>query len=223
VDEAARKEAERLAAVEAKWIAMAAERKKAEEKQRLALEEGNRAAARRFKQIAEEARLAASRKAAAPEPAAEIGDDEIPMLVEVVPAPAQAARPRVQKSAADTLVMIADDSKVVRVKTNRLLGNHQFQVQQAADGLDAVRQIAERQPDLVITDVEMPGMDGFELTRHLRANPATADVPVIMITGEDSYGAQAADAGVDVVLGKPYPEEDLIAHIQRLLRDGRGA
>jgi CheY-like chemotaxis protein len=219
VDEAARKEAERLAAVEAKWIAMAAERKKAEEKERLALEEGNRAAARRFKQIAEEARIAAQKKAFEPEPEPEPEDDDIPMLVEVVPA----ARPHVQKSAADTLVMIADDSKVVRVKTNRLLGNHKYQVQQAADGLDAVRQIAERQPDLVITDVEMPGLDGFELTRHLRANAATAHVPVIMITGEDSYGAQAAEAGVDVVLGKPYPEEELIAHIERLMREGRGS
>jgi CheY-like chemotaxis protein len=133
-------------------------------------------------------------------------------------APAPAAGP---KAANDTLVMIADDSKVVRVKTNRLLMNNQFQVQQAEDGLDAVKQIADRMPDILITDVEMPGLNGFELTRHVRNSPLTAHIPVIMISAEESYGPKAAEAGVDILLCKPYADEVMIAHIQRFMREGR--
>ncbi len=73
-------------------------------------------------------------------------------------------------------------------------------------------------PDLVITDVEMPGMDGFELTRHIRADPRTAHLPVIMITAADDRHREQADAsGVSVLLGKPYPEDLLIAHIRQAL------
>ena len=112
--------------------------------------------------------------------------------------------------------MVADDSKVVRVKTGRLLALHQYQVCFASDGLDAAQQlVAAVPPDVVITDVEMPGMDGFELTRHIRGNAATAHIPVIMITAaDDRHREQAAQAGVSVLLGKPYPEDALIAHIR---------
>jgi CheY-like chemotaxis protein len=128
--------------------------------------------------------------------------------------------------------MVADDSKVVRVKTGRLLALHQYQVCYAADGLDAAQQLQTTVPDVVITDVEMPGMDGFELTRHIRGNPATAHIPVIMITAaDDRHREQAAQAGVSVLLGKPYPEDALIAHIrlatgsdaQELAEQGVGA
>jgi CheY-like chemotaxis protein len=71
---------------------------------------------------------------------------------------------------------------------------------------------------VLITDVEMPGMDGFELTRHVRSNPRTAHIPVIMITAaDDKHRADAELAGVSVLLGKPYPEEELIAHIESTL------
>ena len=70
-------------------------------------------------------------------------------------------------------------------------------------------------PDVLITDVEMPGMDGFELTRHIRADPQSAQLPVIMITAADDRHREQADAaGVSVLLGKPYPEDALIAHIR---------
>ncbi|MEO7578241.1 MAG: response regulator, partial [Massilia sp.] len=206
--EAARIEAERLAAVELKWIAAAAGRRVAAEKDRVVLEKAEQAAARRSAALASKA--VPTQPVA---PASAPGD-----------LPAKAAspsRPHIQKSAADTVVMIADDSKVVRVKTNRLLGNNQYQVQQADDGLDAVRQIAERMPDIVITDVEMPGMDGFALTRHLRDGATTAHIPVIMITAGEDHASKAIEAGVDIVLGKPYAEDVLIAHIKRLMREGR--
>jgi len=68
---------------------------------------------------------------------------------------------------------------------------------------------------VVITDVEMPGMDGFELTRHIRASPHTAHIPVIMITAADDRHREHADvAGVSVLMGKPYPDDALIAHIR---------
>jgi len=134
-------------------------------------------------------------------------------------AAAQAAATLVAKTPAQTLVMVADDSKVVRVKTGRLLAQHQYRVTFATDGLDAVNQMRTSMPDVVITDVDMPGMDGFELTRHVRQNPLTAHIPVIMITAADDKHRQDADrAGVSVLLGKPYPEDELIAHIRQAMK-----
>jgi CheY-like chemotaxis protein len=134
-------------------------------------------------------------------------------------AAAQSAATLVAKTPAQTLVMVADDSKVVRVKIGRLLALHQYRVTFATDGLDAVNQMRTSMPDVVITDVDMPGMDGFELTRHVRQNPLTAHIPVIMITAADDKHRQDADgAGVSVLLGKPYPEDELIAHIRQAMK-----
>jgi len=106
----------------------------------------------------------------------------------------------------------------VRIKTGRLLTQHQYQVAYANDGLDAVQQMQAQRPDVLVTDVEMPGMDGFELTRNIRANPQTAQLPVIMITAADDRHREQADAaGVSVLLGKPYPEDTLLAHIRRAM------
>ncbi len=135
--------------------------------------------------------------------------------------PAEAAAP---KAPDETLVMVADDSKVVRVKTGRLLVQHQYRVAYAVDGLDAARQIQDCVPDVVITDVEMPGMDGFELTRQVRQNPLTAHVPIIMITAaDDKHRDDAQRAGVTVLLGKPYPEDALIEHIRVAMAGRHGS
>ena len=116
------------------------------------------------------------------------------------------------------LVMIADDSKVVRIKTSRLLAKHLYRVSLAEDGLDAARQIELALPDVLITDVEMPGMDGFELTRQVRNNPRTAHIPIVMITADDvKHRADAFEAGVSVLLSKPYPEDELISYLQSTL------
>ena len=66
-----------------------------------------------------------------------------------------------------------------------------------------------------------PGLNGFELTKHLRDSPLTAHIPVIMITAEESYHSKAEAAGVDVLLGKPYSDEIMISHIQRFMLEGR--
>ena len=116
------------------------------------------------------------------------------------------------------LVMIADDSKVVRIKTSRLLAKHLYRVSLAEDGLDAARQIELNLPDVLITDVEMPGMDGFELTRQMRSNPRTAHIPIVMITADDvKHRADAFEAGVSVLLSKPYPEDQLLSYLQSTL------
>jgi len=205
---AARAEAEHAAAARADAARAAAARAEAE-RAAAAHAEAARAAAER----ADAARVAAARAAAEREAA----EQRAAASVVVVP-------PRRPKPAAQTVVMVVDDSKVVRVKTGRLLAQQQYQVSHAADGLEALRQLGDQVPDVVITDVEMPGMDGFELTRHIRADPRTAGLPVIMITAaDDRHREQAREVGVSVLLGKPYPEEALVAHIRRALGQDEAA
>jgi len=136
----------------------------------------------------------------------------------VRPAPVVAHKPAVAtvlKTVEQTLVMLVDDSKMVRVKSSRLLAAHGFQVVTAVDGIDALKQLQDCCPDLVITDVDMPGMDGFGLVNALRGNPRTQQIPLVMITSaEDRHREEALRIGVGLVMGKPYDEAALIAHIR---------
>ena len=110
--------------------------------------------------------------------------------------------------------MVADDSKVVRVKTSRLLAQHRYRVVLAEDGAQAAQLIEQEVPLVLITDVEMPNMDGFALTRHVRSHPRAAHIAIIMITSaDDRLKSAAAEAGVTLVLGKPYEEAALLACI----------
>ena len=231
---AARAEAERLAAAEQaererRAAEQAAEREAELERQR---QEAERAAAERLALAqAEQARQIAEREAAAERERLAAAQAEIERLAAAraeaeQQAAEQAERERLSlvqvktpvKGPAQSLVMVVDDSKVVRIKTGRLLAAHHYQVAYANDGLEAVQQLQAQRPDVVITDVEMPGMDGFALTRHVRAEAALADIPVIMITAADErHRDEASQAGVSVLLGKPYPEDELIAHIRRVL------
>lgn len=113
------------------------------------------------------------------------------------------------------LVMVADDSKVVRVKTGRLLSRHGYRVALAEDGAEAARMIEAEVPMVLVTDVEMPVMDGLQLARHVRGQAHTRDLPIIMITSADERMKDAAaEVGVTVVLGKPYAEDALLACIE---------
>lgn len=115
-------------------------------------------------------------------------------------------------------ILVVDDARVVRVKLQRLLLAQGWQVSEAADGDEALRLLASQMPDLLITDVAMPGLDGFALTRAVRADAGTARLPVVMITAaDDEHRDEAARAGVTVLLGKPYGEEALLAHMRRLM------
>lgn len=198
--------AARAAAEQAHATRIAAEREAAERvlAERMLAE---RAAAERAAaaQAEREALIAAEQAAARRRQAAERS---------LPPPPPQA----VTEASTAQRVLVADDSKVVRIKTGRLLSQHGYQVGYAVDGLDALRQLQDEPPHLLITDVEMPGIDGFELTRHVRADARTAALPVIMITAADErHRAQAEAAGVSVLLGKPYADEALLRHIQHAL------
>jgi chemosensory pili system protein ChpA (sensor histidine kinase/response regulator) len=85
----------------------------------------------------------------------------------------------------------------------------------AKDGLDALERLAEELPAVVLSDIEMPRMDGFDLVRNLRADPKLADLPVIMITSRiaQKHREYAAQLGVNHYLGKPYSEEELLGLI----------
>jgi CheY-like chemotaxis protein len=87
----------------------------------------------------------------------------------------------------------------------------------AEDGTDAARQIEASLPDVLVTDVDMPGLTGLQLARQVRGNPRTAALPIIIVTSDsEQLQDEAAAAGVNVVLGKPYPEALLIEHVQQL-------
>ena len=153
-----------------------------------------------------------------PKPAvapAAIGEKTTPLAR---PAPVAARKPEfpaVLKTVEQTLVMLVDDSKMVRVKSSRLLAAHGFQVVTAVDGIDALKQLETCCPDLVITDVDMPEMDGFGLVNALRGTPRTQHIPLVMITSaEDRHREEALRVGVGLVMGKPYDEAALIAHIR---------
>ena len=115
------------------------------------------------------------------------------------------------------LVMVVDDSLTVRRVTQRLLLREGYRVVVAKDGLDALERFADEVPDIVLSDIEMPRMDGFDLVRNLRADARLRDLPVIMITSRiaPKHREYAAELGVDHYLGKPYAEDELLALIAR--------
>ena len=116
--------------------------------------------------------------------------------------------------------LVVDDSVSVRRTLEYFVKDLGFEVDSAGDGIDALGCLQQRTPDLVIVDLEMPRMNGVELTATLRGNPKTANVPIIMITSRysEKHKKMATDAGVDVFLTKPYTEDDLASHIERSLR-----
>jgi chemosensory pili system protein ChpA (sensor histidine kinase/response regulator) len=122
------------------------------------------------------------------------------------------------------MVMVVDDSLTVRRVTQRLLVREGYRVVLAKDGLDALEKLAEERPQVVLCDIEMPRMDGFELVRNIRNTASLRDLPVIMITSRiaQKHRDLAAELGVDHYMGKPYSEEDLlslIAHYTATLSD----
>lgn len=113
------------------------------------------------------------------------------------------------------LIMVVDDSLTVRKITTRMLTRAGYEVITAKDGVDALEQLNDVTPTLVLLDVEMPRMDGFELTKRLRQNNKTLQLPIIMITSRtaDKHRDHALQLGVNAYLGKPYQEDDLLERI----------
>ena len=114
-------------------------------------------------------------------------------------------------------ILVVDDESDQRFLLRRIFERAGHEVSDAGDGAAALRAVQESAPDLVVTDVMMPVMDGMELIRCLRDDPTTARIPVLVASG-DSHLAGAADA---VVL-KPYDWHDLVAVADALLKEGRG-
>ncbi len=127
--------------------------------------------------------------------------------------------PRPSEEDARTFVMVVDDSITVRRVTERLLERNGMRVVTAKDGVDAVTLFQEQTPDIVLLDIEMPRMDGYEVAAHMRADPRLQTIPIIMITSRvgQKHRARAMEAGVDAYLGKPYQESELLAAVDALV------
>ncbi|MBT8087073.1 MAG: response regulator, partial [Gammaproteobacteria bacterium] len=119
------------------------------------------------------------------------------------------------------LALVVDDSITVRRVTERLLQRNGMRVATAKDGLDAVSVMQDQKPDVILLDIEMPRMDGYELASHVRNDERMADVPIIMITSRvgDKHRARAIELGVNDYLGKPYQDSQLLDAIRQQLQE----
>ncbi len=119
------------------------------------------------------------------------------------------------------LIMVVDDSITIRKVTSRILERNSFDVVTAKDGMDAAQQLQEITPDLMLLDVEMPRMDGFELATQIRASALHRDLPIIIITSRtgEKHKNRANEIGVNRYLGKPFQEEALLDEINSLLEE----
>ncbi|QIZ62390.1 response regulator [Acinetobacter indicus] len=125
----------------------------------------------------------------------------------------------VQRRDTRRLVMIVDDSVTVRKVTSRLLERQGFDVVTAKDGVDAIEQLENVKPDLMLLDIEMPRMDGFEVTNLVRHHDIHRDLPIIMITSRtgEKHRERAFSLGVTHYMGKPFQEAELLANIENIL------
>ncbi len=116
-------------------------------------------------------------------------------------------------------VMVVDDSITMRRVAQKLLGRNNFEVITAKDGIDALSQLGEVMPDVMLLDIEMPRMDGFELATHMKKDTELHRIPIIMITSRtgDKHRKHAKDIGVERYMGKPYQEAELLENINQLL------
>lgn len=119
------------------------------------------------------------------------------------------------------LAMVVDDSITMRRVSQRLLERRGLRVVTANDGIDALEKMEDEIPDIVLLDIEMPRMDGYEFAKNLRNNPDTKKVPIIMITSRsgEKHRARAIELGVNDYLGKPYQEQEMLESVRILLAD----
>ena len=122
------------------------------------------------------------------------------------------------------LVMIVDDSVTVRKVTSRLLERQGYDIVTAKDGVDAMEQLENVRPDLMLLDIEMPRMDGFEVTNLVRHHDIHHDLPIIMITSRtgEKHRERAFSLGATDYMGKPFQEAELLANIENLLAEKQG-
>jgi chemotaxis protein histidine kinase CheA/CheY-like chemotaxis protein len=152
-----------------------------------------------------------------------LGDGSIVSLLdiaELVRTPDQSARRNAAAALHDQVqarhrAMVVDDSLSVRRALATLLEDQGYEVAQMRDGLEAAHALDSFKPDVVLTDLEMPNMNGLELASHIRARPQHADLPIIMITSRsmDKHRQQALAAGVSIYLTKPYTDHELLRNV----------
>ena len=125
--------------------------------------------------------------------------------------PPQTVQPRAP------LVLVVDDSLTVRKITTRLLEREGYRALTAKDGLDALQVLADHNPDVILLDIEMPRMDGFEFTKTIKADDRQNRIPIIMITSRtaEKHRSHAQELGVDEYLGKPYQDDQLLELIAK--------
>ena len=154
------------------------------------------------------------------------GDGHVVVILDVAPLVrrhlAQPERPAAvepQQARHVPLVMVVDDSLTMRKVTGRVLERHNFEVVVARDGIEALERLEERVPDLMLLDIEMPRMDGYELATAMRADDRFRGVPIVMITSRtgEKHRQRAFEIGVQRYLGKPYQELDLMRNVYDLL------
>ncbi|MGB0134597.1 Hpt domain-containing protein [Dokdonella sp.] len=148
---------------------------------------------------------------------ASVAAGEIPALEE------SAQIPEIQEAPRKTMIMVVDDSITMRKVTTRVLERADMEVVTAKDGLDAVEKLQDSVPDLMLLDIEMPRMDGYELATYMRNDARLKNVPIIMVTSRtgEKHRQRALEIGVERYLGKPYQEADLLRQVQETLRSRR--
>jgi chemosensory pili system protein ChpA (sensor histidine kinase/response regulator) len=122
-----------------------------------------------------------------------------------------------------TFALVVDDSITVRRVTQRLLERNGMRVATAKDGVDALAVLQDQIPDIILLDIEMPRMDGYEFAAQVRNDPRVSDIPIVMITSRvgEKHRARAIELGVNDYLGKPYQENQLLDAIEPLVEARR--
>ncbi len=154
-----------------------------------------------------------------------LGDGRIVIILDVAALVRSDLRGRTEpvlaRDKADTrpVALVVDDSITVRRVTQRLLERNGLRVLTARDGVEAIEMMKDNVPDVILLDIEMPRMDGYEVAAQVRSDPRLQDIPIIMITSRvgEKHRARAIELGVDDYLGKPYQEAQLLEAIEPLL------
>jgi two-component system chemotaxis sensor kinase CheA len=125
-----------------------------------------------------------------------------------------------QESQTSGKVLIAEDSITIRSMLRNIVENAGYEVITAVDGRDAYNKVKSEQFDVVVSDIEMPNMNGFELTRNIKENPATEEIPVILVTALESQSdmKKGMDAGADAYIVKSsFEKSNLVETIKRFI------
>jgi chemosensory pili system protein ChpA (sensor histidine kinase/response regulator) len=156
-----------------------------------------------------------------------MGDGSVVVILDVAPlvrrqallAPEHLPSAQMVETRRVPMVMVVDDSVTMRKVTGRVLERHNFEVLTAKDGLDALEKMVEHVPDLMLLDIEMPRMDGYELATAMKADSRLRNVPIVMITSRtgEKHRERAFSIGVNRYLGKPYQEPELMRNVFELL------